>query len=383
LPSPERSKPIPVPDNRRQFLLNNFLCAPDSEVAKQALSRFKTDNLRATVGGMSPQERALAEGIDTAKDWAPVVAANLGVAGAAGAVSFASPEARQILTGGFVAGGIVGVGIEVGANILSGMEKHFPKAAEVAKRIAARHVGRWITMLSGSGILGTATGGFLDSFLAAHAAAAQAVPPGGGEWRGGHGEAVVGDESGRFIPRPEPPIQPAAEAGGPPTLSPEASELVNRAGEVAAQEAGEMADAAQGAADIAARQAAELQAATSVGLTGQELADGTIWGNELDFVNQQGVHHVEPATNLLKGFTELFAQSQPPTEIGPSDTAYMVNRDVAGWVVKQLDTLYMMEPSAMNPWQKALWEISRGLRAADWTDLQAVTEEYVRSTINH
>lgn len=134
---------------------------------------------------------------------------------------------------------------------------------------------------------------------------------------------------------------------------------------------------AQQAAE-AARQAALDTAATTVGITGQELAGGTIWGNELEFVKQLGVHHVEPVTNLLKNFSKVLAQAQPPTEIGPTDTAYVINRDVAGWAAGQADKLYGMDPSSMTSWQKALWEIGRGLREANWRDLQAVTEEFVR-----
>lgn len=197
------------------------------------------------------------------------------------------------------------------------------------------------------------------------------------------GQAEVGGaggETGRGLPR-LPPAEPTGPQhqgegrlpGGETAVIPP-EDLLPQPGDaelIAAQQA------------EAARQAAELQAATPVGLTGQELAGGTIWGNELDFAKQQGVYHVEPAANLLKGFARLVAQPQPPTEIGPSDTAYLVNRDVAEWAVKQLDILYRMDPSTMNSWQKALWEIGRGLRPAGWQDLQAVTEEYVRSTINH
>ncbi|HLD34720.1 MAG TPA: hypothetical protein VJB62_02555, partial [Patescibacteria group bacterium] len=136
--------------------------------------------------------------------------------------------------------------------------------------------------------------------------------------------------------------------------------------------------AAAAQAAEAAKHAAEASAATSVGMTGADLSGGTIWGNELQFARQLGAHHIEPATNLLKNFAKVLSQSQPPTAIGPTDTAYVINRDVAGWAVGQMDKLYQMDPSSMSAWQKGLWEIGRGLRQANWQDLQAVTEEFVK-----
>lgn len=174
-------------------------------------------------------------------------------------------------------------------------------------------------------------------------------------------------------------IQPPAEIGG--TGAQPAPEVVPGAGVLPAEDLlpqpGDAEAIARQAAE-AARQAALDTAATTVGITGQELDGGTIWGNELEFVKQLGIHHVEPVTNLLKNFSKVLAQAQPPTEIGPTDTAYVINRDVAGWAAGQADILYGMDPSSMTSWQKALWEIGRGLREANWRDLQAVTEEFVR-----
>jgi hypothetical protein len=153
----------------------------------------------------------------------------------------------------------------------------------------------------------------------------------GGKWRGGHGEAVVGDESGRLIPRPEPPIQPAAEAGGPPTLSPEASELVNRAGEVAAQEAGEMADAAQGAADIAARQAA-LDAATRVHAVGQNetlSAIVTKYGGDPYKIDM--THTILRSAGELTGGTDLAGNLRPGADAAGQLIEYLKTNPTVTW----------------------------------------------------
>lgn len=282
-----------------------------------------------------------------------------------GTLGYFSPETARNIS---VAVGSAGVGLAFTSMAAAMAERILPvhiRAGWLGKALVAAKVGG---LYGGNVLLSTAIGthvgaGIREGIEVLHAAQPAA---GGGE--------------GAMVDHPKPVDASIGQAGGlpPVVLSPQAGDFVNRAGEVAAQEAREMADAAQGAAEIVARHVAEAQAATSVGITGGELSGGTIWGNELEFVKQLGVHHVEPVTNLLKNFSKVLAQAQPPTEIGPTDTAYVINRDVAGWAAGQADKLYGMDPSSMTSWQKALWEIGRGLREANWRDLQAVTEEFVR-----
>ena len=204
---------------------------------------------------------------------------------------------------------------------------------------------------------------------------------GGGEDGGGATGGLSPDErvSGAGV-YPQSPDMTELR-GQPPADVATANEAVQQAAqqaEAAAQVAAEQVAAAAAQAAEAAKHAAEASAATSVGMTGADLSGGTIWGNELQFARQLGAHHIEPATNLLKNFAKVLSQSQPPTAIGPTDTAYVINRDVAGWAVGQMDKLYQMDPSSMSAWQKGLWEIGRGLRQANWQDLRAVTEEFVK-----
>ncbi len=283
------------------------------------------------------------------------------------------PEQALNLTQTAFAVGLLGFvgfgGCAIAERVVSG----HPRVAGLARILAAgRATG---AVFAETGMLmaaGSFAGGLWHEREIVRQAAAQMSQPAG---------ATGGGE--RLEIHPRPVDASAGQFGGtqPPADVATANEATQQAAqqaEAAAQAAADQAAAAAAQAAEAARQAAELNAATSAGISGADLSGGTIWGNELQFAKQLGVHHLEPAANLLKNFAKVLAQPQAPTAIGSTDTAYVINRDVAGWAVGQMDQLYRMDPSSMNAWQKGLWEIGRGLREANWQDLQAVTEEFVK-----
>ena len=131
----------------------------------------------------------------------------------------------------------------------------------------------------------------------------------------------------------------------------------------------------------AARQAAEASAATSVGITGSELAGGTVWGNELEFVQQlPNISHDAPVANALKNFAGIFAQPQAFTEIGPTDKAFLVNRDVAAWIAGRLDQVIGQDPNTLTGIQKTLWETGVVGIKPGWEQLAEVIKAYVAAT---
>lgn len=362
----------PAGDSLRKELEIGYFCAVDNQARQKALNSLEKDRLRAVMAGMTPEQRQFWAGVDSVP-WDKVkeggqaageviLPALLGFKSA----EYLSPEAGKNLAVIAMAGSVGMEALALGVYKAEKIAKKHPRAAVLAQALTLSRL-----FLSHGG---TALGSF-------------GLGLGGAEIRDAIGrlqgfEQIVTPASaggGEGFNNPHPIHRPVVEASG------EFGALQPPADVATANEATQAAQAAaqQAAADTARMQVAEALkesqlAAAPVGITGGELAGGTIWGNELEFVKQLGVHHVEPVTNLLKNFSKVLAQAQPPTEIGPTDTAYVINRNVAGWAAGQADKLYGMDPSSMTSWQKALWEIGRGLREANWRDLQAVTEEFVR-----
>lgn len=279
-----------------------------------------------------------------------------------------SPEQAQQIASTMTAiglGGITSYALIGGAEL---MVSQHPRAAKLARVLAVGRVASQLVAETGA-LMGIGTGVGLIAHVEAmpHVTTTPAAP-------GAHSTET---------PMPTPTATPhptevpqgttgtsgattgssgAETGGGSPPVDVTAAMKANQAAEAAHQAS---LDAAQ----------------TTHAVLGKDLAGGTVWGNELAFAKQLGVTHTQPVANFLKDTAKLLAQPQPFTKIGPASTEYVINRDVAAWAAKQLDTLYRMDPSAMTPWQKSLWEIGRGLRPVDWTDLQKVTDAYAQ--VNH
>lgn len=365
-------------DSRQRALLADFLGSDSLAKEAQALSKLQKDAGRM-VSGMTPRERVLAEGIDVAREAAPVVAANVGVAGAAGIASYAVPELRPYLGGVAGVGFLAGAGIEVAANTLVRMEAHFPRAAEVAKRIAAGRLGRWIMMLSLAGGVGTAVGGIMDSYLMARAQPAAGA--GGGEGLADHHPGSVDGSIGQvggLSPgeRGEGAIvQPPGETGGAGAQP--APEVVPGAGVIPSEDLlpqpGD--EEAIAAAD---KNRAILEASTSAPVAGQDLAGGTVLSHELEFIKGLGdINHVRPVANMLKNFDAILSQPQAFVEIGPDDKAQLINRELAPWLARQLDGVVGGDPSTFDQNRKLLWDIGVAGRRATQEEFGQIVRWFV------
>ncbi len=153
----------------------------------------------------------------------------------------------------------------------------------------------------------------------------------------------------------------------PPADVASTNEAIQQAVQAAAQQAeaaAEQAAAASAQAAEVARQAAEA-AQVPAQTMAKDLAGGTIWGHEAEFVRGLGIGHENVATNALKNLDYgLKAAGQIFSRLNPEEVVKLVNRDVAAKIAEAASNLIGRDPSILSPIDKLLWDIGVAGRQA-------------------
>lgn len=375
--NPAQSGELPAGVDIRS--LDKFLEWRASEGPKIAESekRMASDAMRRAAGE-TPIERGLHEFLDfDAQRIATEGALALGPLLFGAALYKASPaEIRAGLAAASGLGIVVGFGTEAAAFTVARAEVGHPRLVDLAKALAASHVGLRVAEISawaGIGMVAVAMG---EKIIQSIHPAVQAVTsqptsssgpeatpvpqPGedGGAPGGGTGETGAGTDTTGGGP---------VGSGEPgPTLLPE--DLA-----ATAEEAAE-------AARVATQQAAIEATQAPLEMLGRDLAGGDIWSQALKTAGELGVRHVVPVANLIKNLDYVFEQAQSFRHIGPEDMVNLVNPKLAAWVGQELDKIVGMDPSTLTGYKRLLWDIGVSARHAVPADLEELSKAFVEAT---